>query len=188
MNIQNLINRLRFEIHQIFQLFNDWMNEDQVIRNFKRNNESWSIDQILEHVSLTNHYLLLLIRKGTKKALRKSREIVLEEELTGYDFHQPDLEAIGDVQSFKWKSPEHMLPVGDSRDVIVNRFNSQYEQLLDILEQLKNGEGILYKTTMSVYRLGKLDVYQYINFLVLHAKRHIEQMEMVKKKFYSQKR
>jgi hypothetical protein len=42
---------------------------------------------------------------------------------------------------------------------------------------MPNGEGILYKTTMSVNDLGKIDVYQYIYFLAQHAKRHLAQME-----------
>lgn len=43
----------------------------------------------------------------------------------------------------------------------------------DILFEIKNGEGILYKTTMTVNDLGKIDVYQYVYFLCQHAKRHI---------------
>lgn len=45
------------------------------------------------------------------------------------------------------------------------------------LGRLKNGEGLLYETTMTVNDLGKLNVYEYIYFLSKHAERHIRQME-----------
>jgi hypothetical protein len=185
MDIQTILRKLRLEIHQVFRLIKNWMYEEKAVRDFRKSNESWSIDQILEHISLTNHYLLLLIRKGTKKALNKSKESDLKKELTRYNFYDPDLEEIGKAESFSWKSPEHMMPSGESWEIIEERFRYQYGQLTDILDQLKNGEGILHKTTMSVYGLGKLDVYQYIYFLTLHARRHIEQMEKIKKTFYS---
>ena len=44
-------------------------------------------------------------------------------------------------------------------------------------QQLKNGEGLLFKTTMTVDDLGKLNVYEYIYFLSKHAEQHIQQME-----------
>jgi hypothetical protein len=46
---------------------------------------------------------------------------------------------------------------------------------------LSNGEGALYKTTMSVNSLGKIDVYEYIYFLAQHGRRHIGQMEAMEK-------
>jgi hypothetical protein len=42
---------------------------------------------------------------------------------------------------------------------------------------MKNGEGLLYKTTMTVNELGKINVYEYIYFLSLHAQRHVTQMK-----------
>lgn len=32
---------------------------------------------------------------------------------------------------------------------------------------------------MTVNNLGKIDVYQYIYFLAMHAQRHVEQMEKI---------
>jgi hypothetical protein len=52
-----------------------------------------------------------------------------------------------------------------------------------LLQSLQGGEGVLYKTMMSVNNLGKIDVYHYIYFLVQHAKRHLTQMERVEIEF-----
>ena len=46
---------------------------------------------------------------------------------------------------------------------------------------------VLYKTTMSVNGLGKIDVYHYIYFLVQHAQRHISQMKKVAAEFNSKR-
>jgi hypothetical protein len=36
---------------------------------------------------------------------------------------------------------------------------------------------------MSVNNLGKLDVYQYIYFLSLHAERHLQQLKKIEEEF-----
>ncbi|MBN8787104.1 MAG: hypothetical protein J0I84_08435 [Terrimonas sp.] len=50
---------------------------------------------------------------------------------------------------------------------------------------MKNGEGVLYKTTMTVNDLGKIDVYEYIYFLAQHGQRHVTQMEKNEAEFKS---
>ena len=56
------------------------------------------------------------------------------------------------------------------------QLKDQVKQCFDNLDKLKNGEGVLYKTTMTVNDLGKIDVYEYIYFLAQHGQRHITQM------------
>jgi hypothetical protein len=182
-----IITKLREEIEAVFLQLDLFLNEPEPIKSYKTKEEGWTINQILEHISLTDHYLLKLILKGSKKAIRKCDQVDIEKELIHYDFNDPDLEFIGHSDSFPWKSPEHMMPEGRSTDEISARFRIQKEQLMNVLDALKNGEGILHKTTMRVYQLGKLDVYQYIHFLLLHARRHIEQMEELKNSYNSHK-
>lgn len=59
----------------------------------------------------------------------------------------------------------------------------QINECREILKEIPGGEGILYKTTMTVNNLGKIDAYQYIYFLCQHAKRHIAQMKSVRDEF-----
>jgi len=59
----------------------------------------------------------------------------------------------------------------------------QLDECLFLLKQLENGEGVLYRTMMSVNGLGKIDVYHYIYFLCQHAKRHTTQMKQIKEGF-----
>ena len=46
----------------------------------------------------------------------------------------------------------------------------QKQECLSLLNQIPNGEGVLFKTMMSVNNLGKIDVYHYLYFLVQHIK------------------
>ncbi|MDB5234230.1 MAG: hypothetical protein JWR44_1223, partial [Hymenobacter sp.] len=42
------------------------------LRSYRPARGGWTIDEILEHVALTNHYLLILIEKGAAKALKNA--------------------------------------------------------------------------------------------------------------------
>lgn len=183
--IHPIISQLRNEIGEVFQQLSLIILENEDIMKIKTGHGEWTIQQILEHVSLANHYLLKLIRKGSVKAVRKRKHMDLEKELMGYDFNNPNMDVIADSKFFKWESPAHMIPRGASAEEILDRFSLQRKSLADLLANLENGEGILHKTTMSVYQLGKLDVYQYMHFLLLHAKRHIEHIKKIKKNFHS---
>lgn len=110
--------------------------------------------------------------------MRNSLELNLESEIKNYNFNKENFEKVGEYGAFEWIRPEHMEPKGQQdlkeiREIIAQ----QYHQCLNYLELMKNGEGLLYKTTMTVNNLGKINVYEYIYFLSLHAKRHITQME-----------
>ena len=88
------------------------------------------------------------------------------------------LDEIGLHKSFPWIRPEHMEPKGEiSLPQVRITIKEQLKKCNKHLDSLPNGEGILYKTTMTVNDLGKIDVYEYIYFLAKHAERHITQME-----------
>ena len=63
--------------------------------------------------------------------------------------------------------PTGNTPLSEVRSEIREQLN----RCLIHLELLKNGEGMLYKISMSVNGMGKLDVYQVIYFLALHIKK-----------------
>jgi len=152
--------------------------------NYQPPGGGWTIRLILEHISLTNRFLLILIRKGADKAITRAKAIDSSDTQDDYDLDWGKLNQIGIHQSFNWNRPEHMEPTGitDLAEV-KNTLHLQKSEALSYLNQLKNGEGTLYKTMMTVNNLGKIDVYHYIYFLVQHAKRHIGQMEKVKTEF-----
>ncbi len=184
MQIQSLIAEIREILNNTFWTIDSWFERDEDLRNYKPQNGGWSIDQVLEHIILTNHFLLILIDKGTRKALEKASKVDLKAVLGVYEFHRDRLDEVGIHKSFEWIRPSHMEPTGAKTSIEVRyELKDQLERCLSYLDQLSNGEGVLYRTTMTVNHLGKIDVYEYLYFLAQHGLRHITQMQRVEFEF-----
>lgn len=182
--IQQVIARINSEMNQTFDEVFNWFECESNLLHYKPANNSWTVAQILEHITLTNHFLMVLIRKGVNKAIEKSKKINIDEMVVGYDLNWNALKAIGEHQSFEWNRPAHMEPLGNkSLNEIKATMQHQLTECLELLHSIRKGEGILNTTTMSVNSLGKIDVYYYLYFLVQHARRHLMQMEKNKIEF-----
>lgn len=183
MTVQKAIQFIEHELSKILIDYYAWFEAEPEVLNFKPE-VGWSIDEILEHVTLTNHFLLILIRKGTKKAKDLASKVNLDQAVSTYEYNLEELDQIDKHRSFVWIRPEHMEPAGDKTISEIKRImEEQINECKEILREIPNGEGILYKTMMTVNNLGKIDVYQYIYFLCQHAKRHITQMQTVREEF-----
>lgn len=177
MEILDLLIEIKQYLTTTFREIDLWFDKEQETRQYKPQDNGWTIDEILEHIALTNYFLLILIDKGTNKALQNVSKLNLEQELKAYNFHRDKLTEVGLHKSFNWARPEHMEPKGErTLTEIRQQLKSQSKQCFECLDKLKNGEGVLYKTTMSVNELGKIDVYEYIYFLAQHGQRHLTQM------------
>lgn len=186
--IKEVIQHISDVLQNTFNEVYIWFDKSAVLQNYLPKNGGWSITQILEHIGLTNHFLLILIEKGKKKALKNLHNLNLEEELAQYRFGSNKLEDVGKHLSFGWIRPEHMEPNGTKTlSEVKAQLATQLQQCQDALTEMPNGEGILYKTTMTVNELGKIDVYEYIYFLAMHAQRHIEQMEKIEQEWKANK-
>jgi hypothetical protein len=186
--IKDLVGKIRNELITAFAETKNWFDGDNSLLDYIPQNGGWTIRQVLEHISLTNHYLLILIRKGTYRAIENARKTDYNDLLAGYDLDWEKLDAIGKHGSFQWNRPVHMEPTGViTSDEVKIKLDDQLKECLDYLGQIPNGEGILYKTMMSVNGLGKIDVYHYILFLGQHTRRHITQMESIKIEFNNRK-
>lgn len=132
--------------------------------------QAWTATEHLEHVALVNHFLLLTIAKGVAIALRRARNQPTpagESDLTR-------LAPIADPQAFPWEPPGHMIPTGTKPAAAVrDQLNGQYGKCLLLLNQIKNGQGALCSFRMSVYNLGRLDMYQWLYFLCQHGRWHL---------------
>ncbi len=185
MPFEHTLINLKRELIRTFAVVDEWFDKAHTLRNYKPADGGWRVSEVLEHVMLTNHFLLILIEKGTLKALKKSENaasnfLVPED----YVLANTTLLQVADPNAFGWQRPEHHQPTGSQPLCKVRReIRDQLDQCLITLELLPNGEGILHHTTMSVNSLGKLDVYQYVYFLVLHAQRHIKQMKNIEQEF-----
>jgi hypothetical protein len=179
MEISFLIMELRAEVRDAFGQVDAWFDQPASLQNFVPQDQGWTIDEVLNHIGLTNHYLLILIEKGADKAIANVQGRDLLAEMTAYQFSREKLGAIGTLHAFAWQRPEHMEPRTQPRalPVVRQQLYTQLTQLLACLDRLAHGEGLLYQTTMSVNGLGKLNVYEYVYFLTQHARRHLTQMQ-----------
>ncbi len=154
-----------------------WFEIPEAGRVYKPLDGGWSINEILEHITLTSHYLLIIIRKGREKALKRASSGV---PIPPGESNLTLLEPIGHPDAFPWIRPEHMEPTRQlSLEEIRARVHTQYQECQTILAVLNQGEGALHTVRMSVQNLGKMDMYQWLYFLALHQKRHVAQMEQV---------
>ena len=155
-----------------------WFEAPAAVRAHRPAQGGWTIDEILEHVGLTNHYLLILIEKAADKALRNPHGLDLATELARPGADAARLQAIGQHRSFAWVRPAHMEPTGTTPPAeVAALLREQLHRCQLVLARLPNGEGVLHRTTMSVNELGKLDVYELVHFLAQHAARHLTQIE-----------
>ena len=178
MTIENILATIRNELIRSISALDEWFDKDEPILDHRPTGSEWNVRELLEHVMLTNRFLLILIDKGSSKALRQQHDGNFDNLLEDYCLENGAMLEIGIHKSFDWHRPEHMTPTGqlplrDVRDEIRDQLN----RCLIHLELLENGEGLLFKTTMNVNGLGKLDVYQFIYFLALHVRRHLQQLE-----------
>lgn len=178
MIIKNLISEINHFLVEIHQKAEEWFDKSPELLAYRPKSNGWTIAEILEHIALTSHFLLILIEKGTEKALKNAQSRDLQAELANYEFHREGLDEVGMYQSFDWIRPEHMKPTGiKPLSEVKSELQIQLKNCQNCLAKLPNGEGVLCRTTMSVNQLGKIDVYEYVYFLGKHIERHITQMQ-----------
>ncbi|MCZ8520462.1 MULTISPECIES: DinB family protein [Paenibacillus] len=183
MNMNRTRNRIRESLETASRELDLWCFESPELLSYPPRS-GWSALQILEHVSLTNHYLLILIRKGTKKALERAAQAGEPENRPEDGTHLDPLDEIASHGAFRWDCPAHMEPAGGKPPgEIREELKKQFGECAGHLEELRSGQGTLHLTMMSVGSLGRIDVYQYMYFLCLHAQRHLAQLERVRKEY-----
>ncbi|PZF72098.1 DinB family protein [Taibaiella soli] len=182
--MQQVITRIKNEMLITFNEMMKWFNAENTLQQYTPQDGGWNVAEILEHVSLTNFYLLILIRKSRTRALQQALLEDYQELLRDYSFEWDRMQQVGEPDAFYWNRPEHMQPTGTAELALVKAtLRQQLQECMIYLDELKNGEGVAYKMMMSVNGLGKIDVYHYIYFLVQHAKRHLRQMERIRNEF-----
>ena len=169
------IARVRSALVDTFDQVDPWFDKPAAVRSYKPSSGGWTIDEVLEHVTLTSHFLMIVIRNSARTALKRAAAGAA---IAAGESDLDLLEPIGRRGAFTWSRPEHMIPTGTvPSGEVRERMREQRRECLEILEQLGGGEGALHRVRMSVNQSGKLDIYQWLYFLSQHARRHIDQMQ-----------
>lgn len=72
MDIFRCIQEIKIHLQLSFDKVDRWFDKDKKTLAYQPSNGGRTVQQILEHIYLTNFYLLILIEKGSKKALRNN--------------------------------------------------------------------------------------------------------------------
>ncbi len=174
MSHQQTVRTVRDTLCSVFARVDAWFDQAEPLRRFQPSSGGWSIDQILEHISLTNRFLMLTLRKWVGIAEQRARR---GDAIPDGESDLQRLQVIGQRGSFAWLRPEHMEPSEQPQPVEVRAtLHGQLGECLILLERIADGKEALCRVTMTVADLGKIDLYQWLFFLAQHAARHVQQM------------
>lgn len=168
-------------LREIFAAAEAWLDRSEEVRTFRPLSGGWTVDEVLEHITQTNHFLMMTLTKWTAIVQRRRSRVasipIGESDLTRID-------VIGRHGSFPWPHPAHMTPTGRlSVDEIRTLLRRQLEKCLSLLDELRDGRGSLCAIRMTVADLGKIDLYQWLYFLAQHIRRHLQQMQVIETTF-----
>lgn len=176
MDIFRLVQDIKTHLKLSFDEVDKWFEKDEKTLNALPANGVGRFNRFWNIFTLPTFICSFSLKKD-QKAMRNYLELDLNSEIKNYSFDNEKFEKVGEHGAFEWIRPEHMEPKGElSLSEIRNLMSQQYDQCLSYLDLMKNGEGLLCKTTMTVNGLGKINGYEYIYFLSLHAQRHLTQM------------
>lgn len=172
---------VRDTLCSVFAEVDAWFDRPEELRRFQPSGGGWSIDQVLEHITLTNLFLMRTLGKWADIATQRAdRGDPIPEGESDLD----RLLIIGERGTFGWDRPEHMEPTGiPAADDVRATLHQQLDQSLIRLEQISGGVGALCRVTMTVNNLGKIDLFQWLFFLAQHARRHLQQLTSIEDEF-----
>lgn len=153
-----------------------WTRKDPALLARRPRSGAWSGLEVLEHVALSNRFLLVLA--GKVRARSRARL----EAGDPFPTAPPDLEVVARscFDSRPWPAPEHMLPTGSVEpDRVRPDLAGQLERCLAFLVEMPSGEGTLHRIRFSRISRGddRLDLYQWLELIARHAERHTRQLE-----------
>lgn len=166
-----------------------WLDEPEALLDFRPEPGAWTAREVCEHVALTNRYLLILVDKiAARSRARRARG----------DDPPPDPSPVAHLtelatRDFRWSHPEHMTPRGEhGPDEVRAELGQQRERCRALLAELPAGEGALHRIRMSVVGAAgdgddRLDLYQFLEIVALHAERHLRQLERGRAAFGSER-
>ena len=143
--------------------------------DFRPRPGAWTPREVLEHVTLTDRFVGILARKIVEKSARR---LAAGEPWPRHGPRFEHLEELG-ARAFRWRHPEHMTPRGGlSRSDLLERLDEDRGQCLALAVALPPGAGTLHAIRMSALPGDdRLDLYQYLALLALHAERHARQID-----------
>ncbi|MBB6459446.1 DinB family protein [Flammeovirga kamogawensis] len=126
----------------------------------------WSILEILEHIYLTDRAILGVLSRDSPQK-NKSSEIIGEEKIKNI---------LVDDKKKKYPSPSFLSPQGtfDNLNAFLDSFDAQ--RML-VIQDIESNKLVNDNRIYSHFILGDMTVMDWLNFIVYHTERHLNQIE-----------
>jgi len=117
--------KVRNAINDTFEEIYPWFSQKPEVLNYRPVDHGWTIAEVLEHITLTSHFLLVVASNGSEKARKRAQNQCIE----GSESDLTTLVIIGERGTFPWLRPEHMEPKRKPLSDVLVTMKSQQEQL-----------------------------------------------------------
>ncbi|PYF77442.1 DinB family protein [Pedobacter nutrimenti] len=176
MQSEKLIEQLSTQTSQIINQAEELKTFDWNTLTWKENGISWSILECLEHLNLYGDFYLPQMENKIKISGTKP-ELEFRSGFLGNYFAKSMLpkENLNKMKTFKDKNP---LNAALDKSVI-DKFLSQQNQLLDLLNQAKKVSLNKVKIQTSISSLIRLKLGDTFQFFINHMIRHLKQIDRI---------
>ncbi len=148
---------------------------DMAQLNHKKNPQSWSVLECIEHLNLYGDFYLPEIEKRMLEQKPSPNATKFSSGLLGNYFANLML---APAKPGKMKSPADKNPANSELSITtLDRFLKQQERLLSLLSQSQNIDLTRTKCAISISKLIKLRLGDTFRFLIYHIDRHIKQAQ-----------
>lgn len=168
------VRELGRRLDRAFQDLDALLGSDAEVLDFRPTTGAWTAREVAEHVALCDRFLLILVSKiAAKSAKRAAAGLALSPSPSQLEH----VEALG-ANGFHWPHPEHMTPTGAlSVPEVREQLAADLAACRAVLAEMPNGAGTLHRIRMSaVPGEDRLDLYQFLALIAVHAERHARQM------------
>ena len=180
MQSEKLIATLIEQTKQIISQSELLLNCDSKDLTWKKDADSWSILECLEHLNLYGDFYLAEIENKIKNASSKN-DAEFKSGFLGNYFAKSMLpkQKLNKMKTFKNKNPLN----AKLDKMVIETFISQQIKLLDLLNQSKNISLNKTKTGISISSLIKLKLGDTFQFYINHMIRHMKQIDDIRQSF-----
>ena len=139
---------------------------------FRDSSQKWNIRQIVEHLALVEEQLVQLITQLLEKTESKGNHIKLNDTPISLE------SIINLIKNKKFVTKEQFEPVSDeSLSNSINRLEKVHKQLNELNSRLQSVN--LSERSFPHWIFGKLNLGQWIAFLVHHEQVHLNQIDIL---------
>lgn len=175
---QEYITGLHSEVLSVNQyIHNDFLSLTGKQINWKPEPHKWSIAQCFDHLILANNIYLTEIEKTLLSAKKfKSKEIVFK---SGF-FAKILLHYTSPASAKKFESLDAFKPSTDfiTKEVF-NNFNGHQGRLLSVIKNSEELDLNVIKIAHPLKRILKLSLGDFLNLIITHEKRHLQQAKRI---------